>query len=232
MANKISIRDIETAIKEAMTGSEIQFSDSVYEKKNGKLRLIIFFNKLFTQTNVVLYTKLLFEVDQNKEYLVENNSGQNFFKYLFDINCQYNMKIIEDINDFKTQWNTILKTNNFGTNIKILSEFIKQPSFLVNEWFNKNNIKDVSLTGFKYEPKMKIMPCKILSFHFVLNVNNSEEVELFIKKEDKNDFVYNFKINGENKSIEKSDLSTLVQTIGETLKDNYSSLKESLNENL
>ena len=219
MANKISIRDVEGAIKDAMRGSEIQFSDSVYEEKDGKLRLIIFFNKLFTKTNVVLYTKLLFEVDKNKEYLETNSTGQNFFKYLYDINCQYNMKVIDDVNDFKTQWNKIIKDNDFGPNLKVLSEFIKQPSFMVNEWFEKNNIKDISLTGFKYEPKMKIMPCKILSFHFVLNVNNSEEVELFIKKEGKNDFMYTFTINGKNVNVEKSDLSTLVQTIGETLKD-------------
>jgi len=220
MANKIAIRDIETAIKDAMRGSEIQFSDSVYEEKGGKLRLIIFFNKLFTTNNVVLYTKLLFEVDKQKEYLDPNSSGQNFFKYLYDMNCQYNMKIIDDINDFKTQWSNIIKNNDFGPNLKILSEFIKQPSFMINEWFSNNNVKDISVTGFKYEPKMKIMPCKSLSFHFVLNVNNSEEVELFIKKEDKNDFIYTFTINGKNVDIEKSDLTTLVQTIGETLKDN------------
>lgn len=182
MVNKIAIRDIEAAIKEAMTGSEIQFSDSVYEKKSDQLRLIIFFNKLFSAENVVLYTKLLFDVDEQKEYLEPNKTGQNFFKYLYDMNCQYKMKIIDDVNDFKTQWSKIIKENDFGPNIKILSEFIKQPSFLINEWFNKNDIKDISVTGFKYEPKMKIMPCKILSFHFVLDVNNSEEVELFIKK--------------------------------------------------
>lgn len=220
MANKISIRDIEAAIKEAMEGSEIQFSDSVYEEKSGKLRLIIFFNKLFTSTNVILYTKLFFEVNQNKEYLVENSSGQNFFKYLYDINCQYNMKIIDDINDFKTQWKKIIDSNKFGPNLKILSEFIKQPSFTVNEWFNKNDVKNISMTGFKYEPKVKIMPCKILSFHFVMNVNNSEEVELFIKKEGNNDFMLTFIINGKKVDVEKLDLSDLVQTIGETLKDN------------
>lgn len=221
MSNKISIRDIETAIKEVMNGSEIQFTDSVYEEKNGKLRLIIFFNKLFTENNVVLYTKLLFEVDKNKEYLLENNNSQNFFKYLYDINCQYVMKIIDDINDFKNIWYKIINENNFGPNLKVLSEFIKKPSFVVNEWFNKNDIKDISMTGFKYEPKMKIMPCKILSFHFVLNVNNSDDVELFIKKEGKNDFIYSFNINGKKIDVEKSNLSTLVQTIGETLKNEF-----------
>jgi hypothetical protein len=222
MANKISIRDIEQAIKEAMVGSEIQFSDSVYEEKDGVLRLIIFFNKLFSTNNVVLYTKLLFEVDKNKGYLIENKKGQNFFKYLYDINCQYKMKLIDDINDFKNQWSEIIKNNNFGPNMKILSEFIKQPSFVVNDWFDKNNIKDVSLTGFKYEPKMKIMPCKSLSFHFVLNVNNSDDVELYIRKDGDHDYTYTFNVNGENQTIEKSDLTTLVQTIAETLKDGFS----------
>ncbi len=219
--NKISLRDIERGIKESMIGSEIQYSDSVYEKKDGKLRLIIFFNKLFSTNNVVLYTKLLFDVDENKEYLEPNDKDQYFFKYLYDINCQYNIKIIDDVNDFKNQWSKIIKENIFGTNMKILSEFIKSPSFIVNEWLNKNDIKDISLTGFKYEPKLKIMPCKILSFHFVLNVNNSEEIELFIKKEDKNDYVYSFIINDNTINIETQDLSTLVQTIGETLKDNF-----------
>ncbi len=222
MANKISIRDIEQAIKEAMVGSEIQFSDSVYEEKDGVLRLIIFFNKLFSTNNVVLYTKLLFEVDKNKEYLEENKKGQNFFKYLYDINCQYKMKLIDDINDFKNQWSEIIKNNKFGPNMKILSEFIKQPSFVVNDWFDKNNIKDVSLTGFKYEPKMKIMPCKSLSFHFVLNVNNSDDVELYIRKDGGHDYTYTFNVNGENQTIEKSDLTTLVQTIAEVLKDSFS----------
>ena len=218
--NKISIRDIESSIKDSMNGSEIQFSDSVYEEKDGKLRLIIFFNKLFTKTNVVLYTKLLFEVDKNKEYIEPNKNDQNFFKYLYDINCQYNMKVFDDINDFKVQWKKIIDENNFGPNLKVLSEFIKQPSFVVNEWFDKNDVKNVSMTGFKYEPKMKIMPCKILSFHFVMNVNNSEEVELFIKKEGKNDFMMTFTIEGKKIDVEKSDLTGLVQTIGETLKDN------------
>ena len=218
--NKISIRDIESSIKDSMNGSEIQFSDSVYEEKDGKLRLIIFFNKLFTKTNVVLYTKLLFEVDKNKEYIEPNKNDQNFFKYLYDINCQYNMKVFDDKNDFKVQWKKIIDENNFGPNLKVLSEFIKQPSFVVNEWFDKNDVKNVSMTGFKYEPKMKIMPCKILSFHFVMNVNNSEEVELFIKKEGKNDFMMTFTIEGKKIDVEKSDLTGLVQTIGETLKDN------------
>jgi len=220
MENKIAIRDIETAIRESMAGSEIQFSDSVYEEKGGTLRLIIFFNKLFTKTNVVLYTKLLFVVDQNKEYILPNKENQNFFKYLFDINCQYKMKIFDDINDFKTQWSDVVNNNKFGDNIKILSEFIKQPSFMVNNWFNENNIKDISLTGFKYEPRIKVMPCKNLSFHFVINVNNSEDIELFIRKEGKSDFVLTFNINGKNVDIEKSNLSDLIRTVGETIKDN------------
>ena len=82
MKNKISIAEIERAIKESMNGSEIQFTDSVYERKNDQLRLIIFFNKLYTENNVVLYTKLLFNVDDNKQYIEPNKDGQYFFKYL------------------------------------------------------------------------------------------------------------------------------------------------------
>jgi hypothetical protein len=218
---KISIREIENAIKDIMRGNEIQFSDSVYEEKKGVLRLIVFFNRLFTDTNAILYTKLLFVVDNDKEYIEPNSQEQNFFKYLYDINCKYDMKIIDSVEDFKLQWSKIINENKFGQNIKILSEFIKQPSFLVNEWLGKNDVKDVSLTGFKYEPKIKVMPCKSLSFHFVMNVNNSEEIEMYVKKEGKDDFIITFVINGESKDIETTELDDLVKIIGENLKENF-----------
>lgn len=225
MKIKITIQELYNAIKEVMGGSEIQFSDSIYEKKDGKMRLVIFFNKLFAKENVILYTKLLFEVDDNKQHLIPNKDGQHFFKYLYDINCQYNMKMIDNMDDFKNQWKKIIKNNMFGPNIKILSEFIKQPSFMINNWFNKNNVKNISITGFKYDPKTKIMPCKILSFHFIININNTDDIELFLKKEGKDDFIYSFVMNGETTSIEKPDLNTLIQSIGEVIM-NYTSAKD------
>ena len=219
---KITIQEIERAIKEVMAGSEIQYSDSVYEEKDGILRLIIFFNKLFTEKEVVIYTKLMFNVDENKIYVLPNKSGQYFFKYLYDINCHYEMKIFDDIQDFKSQWDSIIKTNKFGENLKILSEFIKHPAFAIDEWLQKNEVSDVSVTGVKYDPRVKIMPCKSLSFHFVMTINNSEDVELSIKKEGKNDYILTFQINGENIEKESEHLTNLVQIIGDTLKEKFS----------
>lgn len=217
----ITIRDIEQAIRETMTGSEIQYTNSVYEEKNGILRLILFFNKLFTQDQVIIYTKLMFFVDNNKERLLVNKDKTYSFKYLYDINCQYEKKFFDDINDFKNQWSSIIKNNKFGVNIKILSEFIKQPSFIINDWFEKNNIKDISVTGVKYDPKVKIMPCKSLFFHFILTINNSETVELYVKKEGKEEFVITLRVNDDNIDTNVSDLKTFVQVIGETLKNEF-----------
>ena len=218
----ITIKDLETAIKDVMTGSEIQFSDSVYEEKDGILRLIIFFNKLFTNNDAIIYTKLMFNVDHNKGHILTNKDGQHSFKYLYDINCQYEYKVFDTLQEFKEQWSSIIKKKKFGENIKILSEFIKNPAFTINDWLSENNITEISVTGVKYDPKVKIMPCKSLFFHFVLTVNNSENVELHIKKEKENDFVMTFQIDGENIDVFLTDLKTFVQTIGNTLKENFS----------
>ncbi len=218
----ITIQNIEQAIREVMAGSEIQYTNSVYEEKDGILRLILFFNKLFSKDQVIIYTKLMFNVDDKKERLLVTKEKNYSFKYLYDINCQYEKKFFDDINDFKNQWSSVIKNNKFGDNIKILSEFIKQPSFIINDWLNKNNVKDISVTGVKYDPRVKVMPCKSLFFHFVLTINNSDEVELYVKKEGKNDFVITLRINEDNFDTNVPDLKTFIQVIGEALKDKMS----------
>jgi hypothetical protein len=212
----ISIQDIEKAIKDVFGEAKIYNTNSVYEEiqDSDNLKLVIFFNKLFYEQTSCLYTKLIFVTDPNKVNLAKNS-----FLYLYDINCVYQSVDFEDTDEFKKKLKRIFEKEKFGKNIKILSKFVENPASLVNDWFYENNIKNISIIGFKYDPKVDIVPCKSLFFSFILNINETEQVELTIKKEGKGLFVYDFKFNDGNVKVEKQNLNTLVEVIGDTLKN-------------
>jgi hypothetical protein len=215
--NKISIQDIYKALKEIFANDDVFSTDSVYEQGEGGLKMIISITKLYSKDQVIIYTKLLFNVDNQRTYLINNN-----FKYLFEINCQFSPEeTFNDINDFKNKIREIISNNKFGGDLKILSEFIKKPEHTINEWFYKNKIKDISITGFKYEPDMKNVPCKNLDFTFVMTVNDQDEVKLTVKKLGVGKFKLTFNIFDKDSEVEKPNITTLIQTIGETLRDNY-----------
>jgi len=211
----ISIEEVENAIKNTLGDSLVLSTNSVYEKIDGedKLKLVIFFNKLFDENTSILYTKLIFITDTDKINIVDNT-----FLYLYDINCQYNNVDFFDLNELEEKLSNIIKKNKFGNNIKILSEFIEKPSFLINDWLKRNKVIKFSVNSVKYNPKVHITPCKSLVFTFVININNIE-IDLNISNID-DVFIYSFNINNENINIEKRNLNTLIETIGDTLKNN------------
>lgn len=214
----ISIKEIDDAILEIFgDDTKVLTTESVYEKMDdpGKLKLVIDINKLFYKETNLLYTKLIFVVDSEKQYVVNDN-----FMYLYDINCVYRGIDIEDVADFKKKFTKIFKKQLFGPNIKILSEFMKAPSVMINDWFDKEDIRDLSVYGLKYDPKVKMKPCDSLSFNFVININNEQDIELNILKEGEGLFTYNFNFFDNIVTIEKINLNTLVETIGNTLKNN------------
>ena len=164
--NNISVQDIYNSLKEAFADDDVFSTDSVYENDTNGLRLIISISKLFSKDQVIIYTKLIFNVDNNKTYLTNKS-----FKYLYEINCQFSEEVLfNDVEDFKNKMNEIISGNKFGNDLKILSEFLKKPEHMIDEWFYENKIKDISVTGFKYEPEMKNIPCESLSFKFEMTV--------------------------------------------------------------
>jgi hypothetical protein len=212
----ISIEDIEKAIKEIFGEAKIYNTNSVYESidNSDNLKLVIFFNKLYYEQTSCLYTKLIFVSDPDKV-----NLSKNSFLYLYDINCIYQSVDFEDIENFKKKLSNIFNKEKFGKNIKILSKFVENPASLINNWLYENKVKNISVMGFKYDPKVDIVPCKSLSFSFALNINETEIIELTINKEGKGLYVYDFKFNDENIKIEKQNLDTLVETISNILKN-------------
>lgn len=214
---KITIEEISKALKNVFSDAEILSTDNVYEKieNSENLKLVIFLNKLFDGDISILYTKLIFVVDKEKTYL-----AQNSFSYLYDINCEYHTREFEDIEEFKKKVSNIFDNKIFGDNTLVLSKFIESPAVLINTWFEDNKIDDISIFNVKYGPKVHIMPCKSLFFSFDININNTNNIELIIKKEKDGLFYLNFKIHDKTVTIERNNLSTLIETIGDTIKNN------------
>jgi len=211
----ISIEEVEKSIKKILGDSDVLNTESVYEHIEGeddKQKLVIFFNKIFGDHDSILYTKLIFVTDIEKVNLVNNT-----FLYLYDINCQYNNVEFDDLEELEDKIENIINKHKFGPNIKILSEFIEKPAFLINDWLKTNKVNNFSVSSIKYNPKTHITPCKSLFFSFIINVNNNE-IDFSITKN--KEFTYSFVINNETITFEKQNLNTLVETIGDTLKNN------------
>ena len=222
--NKISIQDVYNTMKDIFKSDDVLSTDSVYQDADNGLMLIISINKLLSSDQAVIYTKILFHVDIQKMYVT-----RNAFEYLYTLPnpnskdiTSYREVQITDINDFKTKLSDIIKNNDFADDIKILSELIKQPENLINDWFYKNDIKDISITGFKYEPKMKTTPSKSLFFEFDITTNDKDNFTLTIRKTGENNFKLSFDIFGkkEDKDINNLTLDTIIKIIGETIKKN------------
>ena len=212
----ITIEDVEETIKKVFGDSDILNTESVYESIDGednKQKLVIFFNKVFGNHDSILYTKLIFIVDIDKINLVDNT-----FLYLYDIDCQYNNKQFEDLEELEDELSSIVKKSKFGPSIKILSKFIETPTFLINDWLKEHKVSEFSVSTIKYVPKVHIIPCKSLSLPFEIEINGVV-IGLIITKNEK--FNYTFNINNEYITILQNTLSNLVETIGNTLKNNF-----------
>jgi len=211
----ITIEEVEKVIKEVLGDSDIMNTSSVYEhieSEDNKQKLVIFFNKIFGDHDSILYTKLIFITDIEKVNLVDNT-----FLYLYDINCQYNNVNFDDLDELTEKLDGIINKAKFGPNLKILSEFIEKPSFLINDWLKEHKVSNFSISSIKYNPKTHVVPCKSLFFSFDIDINGMT-ITLNITKEKV--FNYSFIINNETIVVEKNDLRTLVETIGDTLKNN------------
>lgn len=210
---KITIQEIESAIKNILDEFEVLNTEFVYEKneKENNLKLVLFFTEIYTKKNIAIYTKLIFNVDLEKTYLVKNS-----FLYLYDINCIYKNKDFEDIDDFSSKFRNILKNREFGKDLKILCEFIENPATSINGWIQNKNL-NFSVNNVIFNPNMYKIPCKSLSFSFILSINNME-INLNIRKIKDNLYNFTFKDGDNIINVEKSNLNNLLETIAITLK--------------
>ena len=211
----MEIFEIESLLREVFDETELLDSSSTYEKTDdpNEHKLIIFLNKVYYTNTNILYTKLIFRVDKEHE-----NITKDYFTYLWDINCIYKQVNFSSKQNLKSKLSKIFKDKLFGPDIKTLSEFLVSPSVKVNEYLNKNNIIDVSVYGFKYDPLVKIQPCKTLNFHFTINISNKWELDLKIDKSEKDLYYIYLTLLDDTKTIQKEDLNNLDELIGNFIK--------------
>jgi hypothetical protein len=213
---EIRIEDLVEKINIAFDKTKVLSVKTVYEKIDGTedLRLVVSMDKILYDDINIIYTKLIFTADGNKFHLTKN-----YFTYLFDINCQYVRIEFADLTDFSNKLIKIFKENKFGENIKILSDFIKSPATLINKWFEKNGVTNMSIINVA-DKSIKIVPCKSLSFSFDIDISNNQKVELTITKEGEHDYLFKFNILNNIYEDRENDLNRLIETIGDNLKNN------------
>ena len=177
------ISEIDSLFKDVFNQEKgmVKTVDTVYETpdEGDYLKLIISIHDLTVEDSIILHTKFIFKVDKKKVNVIEN-----YFNYLYDINCIYHQVNFKNPNDLKGKLIKIIESNRFGKDIQILSEFKDRPGFLLSGYFKENNITKYSIGNVTYDPKFKTKPCNETTFDFVIDVNNYK-ISVVIAKTDK-----------------------------------------------
>jgi len=214
----MTLLEIENTFKEIFREDEglVKTVDTVYEKTNdGELKLVISIHGLSVEDTIIIHTKFIFRVDDQKTKLLDNS-----FTYLYDINCFYHKVEFRNVIDMKHKIEQIIDSNNFGQDLQLLSDFIEAPATFLNHYLRQSKITDYSIFSVIYEPKFKIVPCHELSFDFDININDNYTINLIIRKTDKktpediNKYSLKLKMLDQTISEEVDTLLNLHATIG------------------
>lgn len=181
----IKISEVEEVFKDIFDEEKglVKSIETLYESPNESedfLKLIISLHGLSYEDVSIIHTKFIFRVDSNKRHL-----ESDYFIYLYDINCNYHKMEFNSVLDIKKKIEDIIESNDFGTDIQILSDFIEAPSMFLNYYMRRSNITDYSIFDVIYEPKFKNTPCHQTTFDFKININNNYNINLSIQKIDK-----------------------------------------------
>lgn len=214
------ISEIEETFKSIFREEEglVNSVDTVYEKDDKGYKLVISIHGLTIDDTIIIHTKFIFRVDDNKSEIIDN-----MFLYLYDINCVYHRVDFKNIVDLKNKLEHIIESNDFGNDIKNLSDFIEAPATFLNHYLRQNKITEYSVFEVIYQPKFKMVPCNELTFDFDINISNNYNIALTIKKIDKsseddiNRYYFYLKLMDETLKDESDTLMNLHITIGSNI---------------
>ena len=218
----IRIQELEQAFKEIFQDVEgkVNSVDTVYEmsEKEDYYKLVISIHNLSVEDTLIIHTKFIFKTDIKKQFVIEPS-----FLYLYDINCIYHKVDFDNVIDLKTKVEEVIKSNDFGEDIQILSDFIEAPAMFLNYYMKRSKITDYSIFDVEYSPRFKTTPCDKTTFDFKININNNYIIELSISKkqrekdEDYDTYKFRFKFLDEYKTVENDTLNNIHFTIGSNL---------------
>lgn len=184
----MTVSELENVIKDLFESedSKIVSVKTVTEKEEDYNKIVISIHGLVIEEYSVIHTKFIF-------YSSDMVTIDNNFKYLYDINCIYHTVDFIDSEDLTNKIINIVKTNDFGEDIRSLSDFIGAPAMFLNYYLKKNNITDYSVFDVEYSPKFKIVPCSSITFDFKINIDDNYHMEISLKKsKDDDGNIYKF----------------------------------------
>ncbi len=206
---KIKWVDLQKTIELIFQGAKLRTFKDVLEKDGNGWNWILNFEDLRTDTALIVHTKMIFKLDDSKQYLRKLN-----FLYLKDINCLYKIVQFSSLGGLETTIKNILNKDMFGKNLMAISDFLIEPEQNINKYFYENKKEGVSIFSFIYTPIKAIVACQNLEFNFKFNINNTQDVEMQIKKVSKEKFKIIFTYSGEKWETEQSELNNLVEVVG------------------
>jgi hypothetical protein len=217
----LNLKQIDTAFKSIFDESKAQMMDSVYElSKDKKFYKLVFsihsldVEKDDTFVTTILHTKFIFRVDLDKKVLIDNS-----FWYLKEINCIYSKVDFEDYTDFLENLQEVVVEENFGKDLKSLSDFMAEaPSSSINDFFTTMGSVLFTVTNVSYNPPFKMSPCEETTFDFDIDINSGEyEIRLSLKKNDSNTFTFYYHLSDVVEEIDSDSIEQLAQLIGNHL---------------
>lgn len=206
------IDELEELVREIFESenSVVSSVKTVKEKEENYTKIVISIHGLIIDEFSTIHTKFIFYSEDLID--IDNN-----FRYLYDINCEYHLVEFIDKEDLKNKIINIFKTNNFGEDIRTLSDFIGAPAMFLNYYLKKNNITDYSVFDVEYTPKFKIVPCSAITFDFKINIDDNYELEISLKKskdDDGNLYKFTCKFMGNIETTEQRYIKNLNYIIG------------------
>lgn len=219
----IRIAEVEQTFKDIFQEEDgmAQSLETVYEISNDEkfYRLVITIHGLSVEETMIIHTKFIFKTDLEKRLLIDKS-----FTYLYDINCIYHKMDFQNVIDMKNKIENIVEQNNFGDDIKILSDFIEAPAMFLNYYMRRAEITEYSVFDVKYEPKFKTQPCDSTTFDFEININNNYKFDVSIYKVDRESddeepdtYRFNFKFMDEITTEESDSLQNIHFMIGSNI---------------
>jgi hypothetical protein len=219
---EIKISEIEQTFKEVFDEEQgvVTSVESIYEMSSDEdfYKLVISIQGLTTEDVAIIHTKFIFKTDLDKRNIIENS-----FIYLYDINCVYHKVEFNNVIDMRSKIEDIIESNNFGEDLQILSDFIEAPAMFLNYYMRRAKITDYSIFDVEYQPKFKTQPCDNTTFDFKININNNYDMELSIRKVDKDNedeldtYKYQFRFMDEIETVETDTLKNMHFFIGDNI---------------
>lgn len=208
------IKELDQIIKEVFDESLVTTIDTVYELSEDEdyYKLVISLHGLDIEDTIIIHTKFIFKTDTEKTKLIDNS-----FTYLFDINCIYHLVNFNDVEDMKEKLQNIIHSNDFGKDIKNISEFLSSPTTQLNDILSDKKVENISVYEVKYNPKYKIIPCSLITFDFDININNIYTIKLSIRKEEKENYKFVYKIYDDVLEESYEDLKSLSFNISNSI---------------